>query len=50
MKNIFLNLLRRSITLLRARSRLAYPYGLSRCALRGLLRLSLLATIDKGFL
>ena len=50
MKNTFVTLLRSSIASSRARSRLAYPYGMSRRSLRGLLRLSLLATIDKGVL
>jgi len=50
MKNTPVNLLRGSIAASRARSRLAYLYGMSRCSLRGSLRLNLLATISGGIL
>lgn len=42
--------MRSSIAVSRARSLLAYLYGMSRCSLRGSLRLNLLATISAGVL
>ena len=50
MKNTLINLLRSSIAVSRARSRLAYLIGMPRCSLRGSLRLNLLATISGGVL
>ncbi len=50
MKNALLNLLRGSIAVSRARSHLAYLRGISRCSLRGSLRLNLLATISESIL
>jgi len=50
MKNTLINLLRSPIAVSRARSRLAYQFGRSRCLLRGSLRLNLLVTISGGVL
>ena len=48
MKITILNLLRVSIAVSHARSRLAYLCGMSRCSRRGSLHFNLLATIAGG--